>query len=225
MTTCQTRVLVNRHLKVCVTPIFTSSFFIPDTGGAALHSSFRALALCCWPPLAKILRFQLPAKSNGLMCIPHTWKGTILGEVSVTFETSQRDQFQKRDKFHFWRTCTIHKKKKYAHLSQTTTLEFDTEQSVNVSPLQSHRVLISGAGVRASRWHQMTSRPAATLPCQNISWLAFPAFLALLSKTLRNTQHLTLHPQFFFFLARHPQMAALSPPSSLTKLADPHWPL
>lgn len=95
-------------------------------------------------------------------------------------------------------------KKKYARLSQTTTLEFDTEQSVNVSPLQSHRVFISGAGVRASRWHQMTCRPAATLPCQNISWLAFPAFLALLSKTLRNTQHLTLHPHFFFFFSPPP---------------------
>lgn len=74
------------------------------------------------------------------------------------------------------------------------TMELDTLQNFNVTLLQSHWVLISEAGVWASRWHQMTSRPAATLPCQNISWLAFPAFLALFSKTLHNTLHLTLQP-------------------------------
>lgn len=40
--------------------------------------------------------------------------------------------------------------------------------------------------------HQMTSRPAATPPSPSISWLAFPAFLALFSKTPQNPQHLTL---------------------------------
>lgn len=34
--------------------------------------------------------------------------------------------------------------------------------------------------------HQMTSRPAATPPSPSISWLAFPAFLALFSKTPQN---------------------------------------
>lgn len=123
--------------------------------------------------------------------------------------------------------CTMQKLNMYFSVSQllvsNSTMELDTKQNSNVSSLQSHWVLISEAGVWANRWHKMTSRPAATLPCQNISWLAFPAFLALFSKTLRNTPHLTLQP--LFFLERYPQMAALSPPLSQMNLRDPHWPL
>lgn len=106
------------------------------------------------------------------------------------------------------------------------TMELDTKQNVNVHSFQSHWVLISEAGVWASRWHQMTSRPAATLPCQNISWLAFPAFLALVSKTLRSTQHLTLEPLSLSFLFKSvtrkwPPFHHLRPWRTSETLTDP----
>lgn len=75
----------------------------------------------------------------------------------MTFETSQRDKFQKSGKFHFLKEHEPCKKfnvyilVSVYKIEKIKTLELDTRQSFNVSLLQNHWVRISEAGLRTSR--------------------------------------------------------------------------